>query len=267
MAFPRSPEELRQTLRVARASSSVPHRVLGGGSNLVVVDEGLDELVVNTRDMRHVDVGRRRRRDRRRRRQPDPHRGALLPRRLARPRERRGHPGLGGRRGGDERRRLRLLDQRRAPGDRGVRRGRGAAASRPRAGASTTAARRSPTARRWRRSRVGLRAGDPAVLGKEIRELQHAAREEPARADATRAASSRTRRGATPEGSSTSSASRGRVAAGAVVSERHANFVVNDAGRAGGRRARAPGPGARARGARGRRGARARGARSGGRRG
>ena len=55
MAFPRSPEELRQTLRV-RAELGVPHRVLGGGSNLVVVDEGLDELVVNTEDMRHVEV-------------------------------------------------------------------------------------------------------------------------------------------------------------------------------------------------------------------
>jgi UDP-N-acetylenolpyruvoylglucosamine reductase len=55
MAFPRSPEELRQTLR-ARAELAVPHRILGGGSNLVVVDEGLDELVVNTEDMRRVDV-------------------------------------------------------------------------------------------------------------------------------------------------------------------------------------------------------------------
>jgi UDP-N-acetylenolpyruvoylglucosamine reductase len=55
MAFPRSPEELRQTLR-ARSELGVPHRILGGGSNLVVVDEGLDELVVNTEDMRRVDV-------------------------------------------------------------------------------------------------------------------------------------------------------------------------------------------------------------------
>jgi UDP-N-acetylenolpyruvoylglucosamine reductase len=55
MAFPRSPEELRQALR-ARAELGVPHRILGGGSNLVVVDEGLDELVVNTEDMRRVDV-------------------------------------------------------------------------------------------------------------------------------------------------------------------------------------------------------------------
>ncbi len=55
MAFPRSPESLRQALR-ARAELGVPHRILGGGSNLVVVDEGLDELVVNTEDMRRVDV-------------------------------------------------------------------------------------------------------------------------------------------------------------------------------------------------------------------
>ena len=56
MAFPRSPEELRETLK-ARKDLGVPHRVLGGGSNLVVVDEGLDELVINTRDMSHVQVG------------------------------------------------------------------------------------------------------------------------------------------------------------------------------------------------------------------
>jgi UDP-N-acetylmuramate dehydrogenase len=55
MAFPRSPDELQRTLR-ARAELGVPHRILGGGSNLVVVDEGLDELVVNTEDMRHVEV-------------------------------------------------------------------------------------------------------------------------------------------------------------------------------------------------------------------
>jgi UDP-N-acetylmuramate dehydrogenase len=53
MAFPRTGEELRQTLRL-RSELGVPHRVLGGGSNLVVVDEGLDELVVNTTDMRSL---------------------------------------------------------------------------------------------------------------------------------------------------------------------------------------------------------------------
>ena len=56
MAFPRAPEELRLTLK-ARKDLGVPHRILGGGSNLVVVDEGLDELVINTRDMSHVQVG------------------------------------------------------------------------------------------------------------------------------------------------------------------------------------------------------------------
>jgi UDP-N-acetylmuramate dehydrogenase len=53
MAFPRSSEELRQTLRL-RAELGVAHRVLGGGSNLVAVDEGLDELVVNTAEVRRV---------------------------------------------------------------------------------------------------------------------------------------------------------------------------------------------------------------------
>ena len=56
MAFPRSAEELRKTLRI-RGELEAPHRVLGGGSNLVVADEGLDELVVNTRDAQAVLVG------------------------------------------------------------------------------------------------------------------------------------------------------------------------------------------------------------------
>jgi UDP-N-acetylmuramate dehydrogenase len=56
MVFPRSPEELRQALRLRR-ELGVPHRILGGGSNLVVVDEGLEELVVNTEQMRRVEVG------------------------------------------------------------------------------------------------------------------------------------------------------------------------------------------------------------------
>jgi UDP-N-acetylmuramate dehydrogenase len=55
MAFPRSPDELRATLALRR-ELRVPHRILGGGSNLVVVDEGLDELIVNTEDMRRVEV-------------------------------------------------------------------------------------------------------------------------------------------------------------------------------------------------------------------
>jgi len=56
MAFPRTGEELRTTLRL-RAELGVPHRVLGGGSNLVVADEGLDELVVNTEAMSEVTLG------------------------------------------------------------------------------------------------------------------------------------------------------------------------------------------------------------------
>jgi UDP-N-acetylmuramate dehydrogenase len=56
MAFPRNPAELREALRV-RKDLGAPHRILGGGSNLVVVDEGLDELVVNTCDMARVSVG------------------------------------------------------------------------------------------------------------------------------------------------------------------------------------------------------------------
>ena len=55
MAFPRTPEELRGVLRIRRETDA-PHRILGGGSNLMVVDEGLDELVVNTREMCHVGV-------------------------------------------------------------------------------------------------------------------------------------------------------------------------------------------------------------------
>jgi UDP-N-acetylmuramate dehydrogenase len=56
MVFPRTPDELRKTLAVRR-DTAAPHRILGGGSNLVVVDEGLDELVINTREMCHVRVG------------------------------------------------------------------------------------------------------------------------------------------------------------------------------------------------------------------
>jgi UDP-N-acetylmuramate dehydrogenase len=56
MAFPRTADELATALQI-RAGLGVPHRVLGGGSNLVVVDEGLDEVVVNTESMRAVDVG------------------------------------------------------------------------------------------------------------------------------------------------------------------------------------------------------------------
>jgi len=56
MAFPRTTAELQRTLAL-RQELGVPHRILGGGSNLVVVDEGLDELVVNTEEMRHLTIG------------------------------------------------------------------------------------------------------------------------------------------------------------------------------------------------------------------
>ncbi len=55
MARPRTSEELQTTLRI-RADPEAPHRVLGGGSNLVVADEGLDELVVNTESLGAVTV-------------------------------------------------------------------------------------------------------------------------------------------------------------------------------------------------------------------
>jgi UDP-N-acetylmuramate dehydrogenase len=55
MAFPRSPEELRATLQI-RSDLQAPHRILGGGSNLVVADEGLDELVVSTEQMRGITI-------------------------------------------------------------------------------------------------------------------------------------------------------------------------------------------------------------------
>jgi UDP-N-acetylmuramate dehydrogenase len=56
MAFPRSVDELRKSLELRR-DLDVPHRILGGGSNLVVDDEGLEELVINTRRLCHVEVG------------------------------------------------------------------------------------------------------------------------------------------------------------------------------------------------------------------
>ena len=55
MAFPRTTDELQSALQL-RCELGVPHRVLGGGSNLVVVDEGLDELVVNTEAMKAVTI-------------------------------------------------------------------------------------------------------------------------------------------------------------------------------------------------------------------
>ena len=56
MAFPRSATELRASLKVRR-DFQVPHRILGAGTNLVVVDQGLDELVVKTARLRREDIG------------------------------------------------------------------------------------------------------------------------------------------------------------------------------------------------------------------
>jgi UDP-N-acetylenolpyruvoylglucosamine reductase len=56
MALPRTSEELQTTLEI-RAEHGAPHRVLGGGSNLVVADEGLDELVVSTQALGAVTIG------------------------------------------------------------------------------------------------------------------------------------------------------------------------------------------------------------------
>jgi UDP-N-acetylmuramate dehydrogenase len=56
MAFPRTASELRACLHVRR-DLDLPHRILGGGSNLVVVEAGLDELVVNTRKLDRLEVG------------------------------------------------------------------------------------------------------------------------------------------------------------------------------------------------------------------
>jgi UDP-N-acetylmuramate dehydrogenase len=55
MAFPRTSEELCAALQVRR-DLEAPHRILGGGSNLVAVDAGLDELIVNTEELRRVEL-------------------------------------------------------------------------------------------------------------------------------------------------------------------------------------------------------------------
>ena len=75
---------------------------------------------------------------------------------------------------------------------------------------------------------------------------------------ATPAASSRTRRAATAGRIIDEPRPQGHAAGRRGGEPRHANFVVNDAGRPRPGRARPPGPRARARGARGRRGAGAR---------
>jgi UDP-N-acetylmuramate dehydrogenase len=57
MVFPHSADELRRALKV-RKELEAPHRVLGAGSNLIVADAGLDELVINTSQMCQVQVAK-----------------------------------------------------------------------------------------------------------------------------------------------------------------------------------------------------------------
>ena len=214
--------------RRAQASWTAPHRVLGGGSNLVVVDEGLDELVINTQDLSPRARGRRRRRDGRGRRQPDPHRGALLPRGLAR--DARAPSGIPGSVGGaavmnagaygfsisDVLKEIVVYDE---DGERDAA-ARGLALPLPRlVDPRGLRGRQRQRRARARRSR-GARQGDPRAAAP--------ARARASRRGATRAASSRTRPGATRARSSTSWASRARGAAAPSVSEKHANFVVNE---------------------------------------
>ena len=56
MAFPRTIDELALCLAL-RSQFDAPHRVLGAGSNLIVVDQGLDELILNTEALTRVEVG------------------------------------------------------------------------------------------------------------------------------------------------------------------------------------------------------------------
>ena len=227
MAFPRTPEELRRTLAL-RAELRVPHRVLGGGSNLVVCDEGLDELVVNTEQLDHVELS------------PDglvsAEGGASLIRTVVRC-CRAGWQGLQSAVG--------------VPGSVG-----GAAVMN--AGAygfsisevmagivvydEAGAPMEPPEGWRFRyrgssipegaavaELRLQLRPGDPAALGREIRELQlQRVRSQPAGRNAGCVFKN-------PPGAAAGRlidqlGLKGTRRGGAVVSERHANFVVNDQG-------------------------------------
>lgn len=227
MAFPRTPEELRRTLAL-RAELRVPHRVLGGGSNLVVCDEGLDELVVNTEQLDHVELS------------PDglvsAEGGASLIRTVVRC-CRAGWQGLQSAVG--------------IPGSVG-----GAAVMN--AGAygfsisEVMAAivvydedgRRLEPPEGWRfryrgssipdgaavaELQLRLRPGDPAALGREIRELQlQRVRSQPAGRNAGCVFKN-------PPGAAAGRlidqlGLKGTRRGGAVVSERHANFLVNDQG-------------------------------------
>ena len=53
MAFPRTTEELVQTMDVARRCGTEPF-VLGKGTNLLMPDEGLDTLIIKTEQMNEI---------------------------------------------------------------------------------------------------------------------------------------------------------------------------------------------------------------------
>jgi UDP-N-acetylmuramate dehydrogenase len=55
MAFPRTGEQLVLLMSFAAACGADP-LVIGNGTNLLVADEGLDRLVINTRDLAHMEI-------------------------------------------------------------------------------------------------------------------------------------------------------------------------------------------------------------------
>jgi len=227
MAFPRSAEEVAVVLRL-RAELGVPHRILGGGSNLVVVDEGLDELVVNTEEVRRVEIAADG--------EVSAEGGANLIRTVVRC-GREGWSGLEsavgipGSVGGaavmnagaygfsisDVMKEIVVLD------DRGVRRQPPEGWSFHYRGSSI------PEGSVVTRVILALRRGDPAKIGAETRELtQQRVRSQPGGRNA----------GCVFKNPPAASAGRiidelglkGTRRGGAVISPRHANFVVNDQG-------------------------------------
>ena len=227
MAFPRTEPELQATLEL-RAELDAPHRVLGGGSNLVAVDEGLDELVVNTRDMREVTIDERG--------AVSAQGGANLIRTVVKCcragwRGIESAVGIPGSVGGaavmnagaygfsisDVMTEIVVYDEngaRSQPPEGWRFHYRGSSIPEGSAVASIT---------------VGLRAGDPEELGKEIRELQlQRVRSQPAGRNAGCVFKN-------PPGGHAGRiidqlGLKGTRRGGAVVSEKHANFVVNEGG-------------------------------------
>lgn len=57
MAFPATPEQMVLLVNFARECGARP-LVIGNGTNLLVPDEGLDRLVINTRDMSRLELGK-----------------------------------------------------------------------------------------------------------------------------------------------------------------------------------------------------------------